>query len=176
MAQITRLFNIIEIILLKIGVLTEARGKSVFRINRAQTKPAVEVFLLLLGVSLVSGVAYSLDGLPSQILPGPEGDVTMVQMGNELSITIDYVEENVGNVSVQVTSKNDTRTTGGVYYFNNVSSHEDVFEDTTSSDGVGAGDTLRINVSTNDIVTVTAKADDSAQENKIATKQMGPIN
>lgn len=152
-------------------ITTDARGTNVIRVNRAQTKPAVEVFLLLLGIGLVGGLAFSLSGISSDVLPGPNANVGLTQDGANMTITVDNVDNNVGNITVQVTSNGSS--SNRLYAFND-SGGDDPTALSMSGDDPTAGDTLIIPVNRSEIVSVVAHADDSENTNRIARKEVGP--
>lgn len=143
---------------------------SPFASERAQTKPAVEVFLLLLGIGLVGGLAFSLSGVAENVLPGPEASVNINQDGSELFLTIDSMDDNVGNISINVAGENNNEE----FSFSTSDSGDDLTV-TSDSTSVEVGETMIIDgFEEGDIVTVTAHADDSDNSNQVETFEVGP--
>lgn len=151
-------------------LITNRSGATLFETNgydRGLTEVTSQVFLLILAIGLIGGLAVTLGGVTDGILPGPEGNVEMQQNGERLAVTIDTLDENANNVTITTT---DT--------FNpQAGTQDDTATDVemVAFDDPSPGQTVIVNgLSEDDVVNVVAHEDGSEKTNRIATMTVGP--
>lgn len=156
--------------------IVESNGKKAIRFNslfdseRAQRGPVTEVLMILLGAGVVGTLAFNLSGIAGDVLPGPEASVNVNQDGTEVFLTIDSMDSNVGNITVDVSGANNNDQ----YSFGTTNSGGDL---TLVSDAssVEVGQTIILDgVEEGDIITVTAIANNSDNTNQVETFEVGP--
>jgi len=140
--------------------------------DRALTEVTSQVFLLILAIGLIGGLAVTLGGVTDGILPGPEGNVEIDQDGSNLSITIDTLDDDVGAVGI-ITENGISESDG-----DNIQDPESdgIFDDAqVIFDPVTVGTTATIeDLEEDETVNIIAYEEESGNANRIATYTVGP--
>ena len=135
--------------------------------DRGQTVVTSQVFLLILAIGIIGGLAVTLSGVTDDILPGPEGNVELQQDADRLAITIDTLDGSANNVTVTTTG--DFSPDSGTQNDGGSTTSEVAFDDPSPGQTV-----LVTGVAEDDVVNVVAHEEGSDKTNRIATMTVGP--
>jgi len=137
--------------------------------DRALTEVTSQVFLLILAIGLIGGLAVTLSGITDGILPGPEGNVEIQQSGDTVSVTIDTLDDDVDEVAITVSEHDNNNEVNLVSDEDDISVEgADYRFETTAAGQTGSFD---VDIPDDETATVNVIAydEDNDQSNRIAT-------
>jgi hypothetical protein len=128
------------------------------------------IFILLVSLSVIGGIAASVSGLPNQVVPEPRADATVEQDGDEVVITLSNFQTDVDAVTVTVTGSGTGDTTAGAGIDDDPPNNADYNFTDVYVGSVGVID----GVEKGDRITVTGHVDGSS--NQLSEMTVGEVN